>query len=631
MRLTFLFLLLCTLTSSVFGQKGALSWYPSSPVSGSSIQISYTPPAGKKYNEKDLQLCILEWTDNRPKAVELTFTNKKGILTTTYLSPKGAKCSALAVRFGDTWDNNNGEGFYIPFYDQNGKYLPGAIAAKAALYRDYGMNLGLDRNAGYTYELYEESFKEYPDQKLYFLESYIRVLLGTIRGEAGKIAAINLLDELSDHAVPSENLFKAIAASYDRLSETEKAIIIRNKAVKQFPNGWSSREALRLIIKQEANIDEKIRLLQDYQSKFNQPAFDEKEDLDRIWISVLRNLSGAERFEEFVQYSKLIPPAMAASTLNQASWKLAEKGENLAQAEKIAALAVEILKNEKKNPSQELIYSTFLHGYLQLLNSNLAACADTYSFILEKQGNIDDATKLQQLAIEANNASDSDMNERLVLLLEAAKSKELLKTTQAFIENNQSTEKIKSIFTQLYSEKYGDKKAKAKIKELEDIAHKKAFETLKEQILDKKAPLFTLKNLNGNEVVLENLQGKIVILDFWATWCGPCKASFPGMQKAVENFKSDTSVVFLFVDTWENGEEKEKNAAKFIQEKGYTFQVIMDNDNQVISKFGVSGIPTKYIVDKNGIIRFKSIGYAGSPDKLVEELTQMIEITKTIN
>jgi peroxiredoxin len=89
-------------------------------------------------------------------------------------------------------------------------------------------------------------------------------------------------------------------------------------------------------------------------------------------------------------------------------------------------------------------------------------------------------------------------------------------------------------------------------------------------------------------------------------------------------------VAFLFVDTWENGEEKEKNAAKFIQEKGYRFQVLMDNDNAVISKYGVSGIPTKFVIDPQGQIRFKSVGYSGSPDGLAEELSMMIDIAKNL-
>jgi thiol-disulfide isomerase/thioredoxin len=319
---------------------------------------------------------------------------------------------------------------------------------------------------------------------------------------------------------------------------------------------------------------------------------------------------------------------MAASSLNQAAWKLLEKGENLDLASKLAALAVDKIQKEKLSPSKDVLNSTFLYNYIQLLDGNLAACADTYSFVLEKAGDKNKALELQKLALEASDSNDPDMNERFVLLLQATQSKNLLEATQDFIRKNKATDSVKTIFTQLYTDKYGAKKADLKLSELVEEGKRAALEKLKEQILDKKAPVFTIKDLSGTDISLEKLMGKVIVIDFWATWCGPCKASFPGMQKAVDKYKDDPNVAFLFIDTWENGEEKEKNAAKFIQEKGYSFQVLMDNDNQVVSKFGVSGIPTKYIVDKKGIIRFKSIGYSGSPDGLVEELSQMIEIAK---
>jgi thiol-disulfide isomerase/thioredoxin len=118
-------------------------------------------------------------------------------------------------------------------------------------------------------------------------------------------------------------------------------------------------------------------------------------------------------------------------------------------------------------------------------------------------------------------------------------------------------------------------------------------------------------------------------VDFWATWCGPCKASFPGMQKMVSKYKDDPNVKFVFIDTWEKGDEKQKNAAEFIANNKYSFHVLMDNDDKVVAEFKVEGIPTKFVIDKNGMVRFKAVGFDGSDDKLMTELTAMIEMAST--
>jgi thiol-disulfide isomerase/thioredoxin len=130
------------------------------------------------------------------------------------------------------------------------------------------------------------------------------------------------------------------------------------------------------------------------------------------------------------------------------------------------------------------------------------------------------------------------------------------------------------------------------------------------------------------------LKGKTVILDFWATWCGPCKASFPAMQMAVNKYKDDPNVKFLFIHTWEKTATPTKDAGDYIKSQNYNFEVLMDNKdpetkiNKVVSDYKVNGIPSKFVIDPQGNIRFNLMGFEGSNEAAVDEISMMIDMAR---
>ncbi|WCT13267.1 TlpA family protein disulfide reductase [Mucilaginibacter jinjuensis] len=151
------------------------------------------------------------------------------------------------------------------------------------------------------------------------------------------------------------------------------------------------------------------------------------------------------------------------------------------------------------------------------------------------------------------------------------------------------------------------------------------------------APDFSLKDFNGKTVFLSSFKGKVVILYFWATWCGPCHENFLVMQKAVTHYKSDKKVVFLFIDTKERSEEYVRLAKEDMAKLQYNFQVLFNEkgadgkQNKYSKIFGISGIPTEFILDSKGIIKHRSDGYDPelNNDQRAEELIKQIELVKT--
>ncbi|MGJ1192952.1 TlpA family protein disulfide reductase [Sphingobacterium sp. G1-14] len=155
---------------------------------------------------------------------------------------------------------------------------------------------------------------------------------------------------------------------------------------------------------------------------------------------------------------------------------------------------------------------------------------------------------------------------------------------------------------------------------------------LKSEMIKNEAPQFSLMDNNGKEVSLASLKGKVVVLDFWATWCGPCKISFPGMQAAVNKYANDDEVTFLFVNTWQKEINYKDLVAQFIAENKYSFHVLFDEmkdqKKSVVSAYGVKGIPNKVVIDKEGFIRFQSAGSDADIEKIVNEISVKIDLAK---
>ncbi|MEK4439316.1 peroxiredoxin family protein [Paenibacillus sp. FSL K6-2862] len=120
------------------------------------------------------------------------------------------------------------------------------------------------------------------------------------------------------------------------------------------------------------------------------------------------------------------------------------------------------------------------------------------------------------------------------------------------------------------------------------------------------APDFTVKDLQGNQVKLSDFKGKRVLLNFWATWCPPCRVEMPHMQKFFDDNQSE-NVVILGVNMTQTEKNKD-DIQTFVDDEHLTFPIVLDEDGEVLQTYQVIAYPTTYLLDSEGVIQEKFMG-----------------------
>jgi thiol-disulfide isomerase/thioredoxin len=137
------------------------------------------------------------------------------------------------------------------------------------------------------------------------------------------------------------------------------------------------------------------------------------------------------------------------------------------------------------------------------------------------------------------------------------------------------------------------------------------------------APEFDAEKISGEgPTSLKEASGKVVVVDFWGTFCGPCKKSFPKYQELSEKFGSDLSIIAISVD---EPEDKGK-IPDFIKATGVKFAVVWDKDKSAVKKYSPPTMPSSFIIDKQGVVRHMHVGYhAGEETEIAQEVKELLK------
>lgn len=415
------------------------------------------------------------------------------------------------------------------------------------------------------------------------------------------------------------------ARLYSNLNIADKGDAIKAGIIKKFPKGLTVRnEAFKkLFVEPAQSADQKEKLFQELVKKFPETNFEEvdrgiyaygmgivaqeyakEKNTDKVshYLDLLKSkdnyirnlLPVVKELNKQKQYGfvvTILEPVY--SKLKSQKSEGAKDKNDLRYLGSIGLEFAEALSNNNEM-KKALDVLSFVHR-----DSPSEASVLAYTKVLKSEGQNLDAFKLLEGHAISNGKSSALMKEIMPLYTK--------------LNNNLSD-------TTSY------------LQELDLRIKEQLLTKLKSEMIKNEAPQFVLTDRDGKEVSLKNLKGKVVVLDFWATWCGPCKISFPGMQAVVNKYADDKDVVFLFIDTWQQEANYKELVNNFIESNKYSFHVLFDEmtdiQKSVASAYGINGIPAKVVIDKEGFIRFQSSGGEADVEKIVNEISAKIELAK---
>ncbi len=602
------------------------------PAAGNTVKFTYDPKGTNLENLADVKCTSYTFfATTNPKSKKVELVKEGAIYKGEISTPDSVTLVGLAFSVGDQKDEVPAG--YLLEFTKGGKVPAEAYLNEAFLYGLAGnYYLGLTIDPEKAVSLYHQAFALKPELKRKNLQQYLSLEYKADRDKGTKLINENI-SALSKLKEPKEEDLSTVIGLYSLLKKKIQADSVKAIVLKKYPTGnYAWNDGMNSLYGTKdfaAQIQKAEELIARF--KLDQSKKVDVNKLNAVYGMMANSAIKARDLDKFPYYAEKVADKMTrASLYNSFAWSAAEKKENVDLAAKLSRQSLELIE-ASRNDELPKYYNT-KEDYLKYLDGAYGMYADTYALLLYHQGKFKEALAAQENALPMYASVPPDVAERYVTyLIKDGQNDKAYTEAEKLIKDGKATDSLKADFKRLYSTLKKEGTYETYIANLEKVALEKERAAWTKKMINIPAPAFSLTNLKGEKVSLASLKGKIVILDYWATWCGPCVASFPGMQKAMAKYSGNPNVVFLFVNTWQNEYNREKVVTDFIAEKKYNFNVLYDTKNakdpskfDVVSAYKVDGIPTKFVIDGDGNIRFKAVGFSGSDDGVVKEIDAMV-------
>jgi thiol-disulfide isomerase/thioredoxin len=601
---------------------------PKNPEPGKTIEIYYNPSGTVLQDAGSIEMayyvCI-------PGANDARSTEMKR-LTDRWTSAINVEETALAVavRFvsGDKNDSNGDKGYTILLNDKDGNILPGAKGALSDLLINWRGDVGVIRTRVMktaALQNIKDDIEANPEFRQFFLGTYYYLLKDLKVEEGVKEIVADVKKNTGNKNLSANELSTMLAYCDDpELKDLEPAL--RQRLMKKNAKDEFFLEEKVKTYPEISDPRLKEKFINDISKSFKNDDY-----TSSLQTSLLDEYVKGGNFAGAIKYLKSADTNPSPSIKEYFSSLLLKNSKDYNTALYFSSAAVAQIQKEIKDGTKPKPANRTRTEWTAQENSELGKTLGTYGKALLLNGKKVDALKTLERSIALAGTNDETINEYYAkALVETGNFPKALAETEKFILNGNSTTEMNRILKQVYIRTKGsDAGFDRYFIDLETKAKANRTSKIKSELLDMKAPEFTLEDMQGKKISLKDFHGKAVMIDFWATWCPPCRASFPFLKKLVESRKNDNSVSFIFINTRDHEQQRKERIAKFLKDNQYPFHVLLDNDiDRTNDEFVIPGLPTKVFIDKNGTVRYMMVGWEGEEEKELEKITTILDLIK---